>query len=966
MDHTNTTENSTSVLTDPFSTDRASFRVAVYVPPATGNDSYFAFYSAKIDKAGHVKEFQLVFKKAYTALVVEEGGGGLGGGGTGTTGGGGGGQVDSTQDLGEEKLVQFQLSPTAKTTASSSSSSSDTRRWTLWTVWERNKETHLRYCHLTLPHLGLASDIGPSSPPPSSPLLSSPSSNQNHHRQEMVQIGGGGHFSRRGEDRIYDHLGERWMTAISRPRESAAVFSLVLKTMMAYNNSNTSNNNNEPTVMEKSVQQVYVDHIFYPGRFSNRVIALAYLAYERALEDAAVGVDGGSSQHLMLQRPKRFSSTITSSIAEGGGVTDSTLEFEDVTVLKSMVLELVGSHLSSSSSMIESDYFPPSLSPGYQMALEAEYARFLDTCIQLHADENMPMGLCVAVPSRRVGGGGGAGPVILVSKRGGLSVYRPADVSEVAAIHIDAAIGIAAATNNNNASADVATATASSMFDLSAVSSAYASSSAAIFLATTSISSHSSSSTTTTRIIGSHYSLFDPAPFTVLPSTVLASTFPLFSDRQLRLDIHALADAVSRLYVGVSHPHAFPRLVATLGAKWALPSYLALESFVTELFDAHFKTQDNNNNGEEELEHEGNVLCVIERDVLVRFILDLKELEDFPALVQCILGILLDKTNNNASGDSEAIEEAADLAMQYDPGSAGRFSTYLSSLFVNGFQSIVMCRARLASLIVSVLVVLTSIPGEHNNTVSMMVELGVSLDTLAQLINLYHSYYMLDVVVCKDRAAVNGGGDSSKSAKLSPSRGTQSMMMDLGTDEGSIIFGVAGGRRGAGELIDTEPLVINLIQHHYLLDINFNAGHLPTLLTEGVIRLIKRLGLVSCSVGGNSSSSITGSKAKGKAVATTSTTTSISTGGITYTTDFIVTPHLILFLKRMLLYRNFTTMHHLLECIPRIAVSPALAYLWGRCLMMEARVTGGDSKLWGESSSWFSKIGPSFGKDWEG
>ncbi|KAJ3290184.1 hypothetical protein HK104_006963 [Borealophlyctis nickersoniae] len=206
-------------------------------------------------------------------------------------------------------------------------------QWVLWTLWDRDRsrETIIRYTGLVLPN------------------------------EEGVSPSGVG------------ALGDRWMTVVSRGREILDIPNL------------------EHKLKSRSVQEVFLDHIFAPGRFSMRTIKLALDSYEdsKQMEGISPPVRDPSSTWDRLRR--RAAKVVGSSWRRDVPWGESNAEDQ-------------AAFLSQ-----------------YNIALRQEWAELFRNCMKLHEDASAP---CYLYHSRRSG-------TVSVVKRAGISVVREADSSEV-------------------------------------------------------------------------------------------------------------------------------------------------------------------------------------------------------------------------------------------------------------------------------------------------------------------------------------------------------------------------------------------------------------------------------------------------------------------------------------------------------------------------------------------------------
>lgn len=212
-------------------------------------------------------------------------------------------------------------------------------RYKIWSLWDNNSELFVRYAGLELPNI----------------------------HNEMVET-----------TKIQD-FNEGWVTAFSSCKEPYEIQSFEFH-------------------RDTKIDQVYLNHIFFPGRFSIKVISLACQNFINSLP---MKIDD-----MLSQQVERF-------------------EIMDISLIHQSVMDIISSSLNIPPNIdeITDDEYQDLVAKSTHDA----YKTFLSICVQLKDSENCPFGLNVD----------NIHDLVFVSKLGGLSVFRSVEQTELFSLLIE-------------------------------------------------------------------------------------------------------------------------------------------------------------------------------------------------------------------------------------------------------------------------------------------------------------------------------------------------------------------------------------------------------------------------------------------------------------------------------------------------------------------------------------------------
>ncbi|KAL2920274.1 hypothetical protein HK105_200345 [Polyrhizophydium stewartii] len=364
--------------------EQLGFKLMCFLPQlTTGTQAAFVVFSAKLDGVGQLTEFDGIFSKGSDSdgeeflvnFVIAKGRSSLQGG-EGKNGKGSGGEDEDDEDDedddsdksdsnqldrdGDEDMDDdgMQLSGLRGSKRRRESSDDDdaggdkvpaSAWWTLWTIWDRSSATVIRFTQMSLP--------------------TTASSDRNFDGLSSADSAGPA-----GEPMHGLVTGKRWIQAVSPKPESVD-----LPELEGYQNGIPDTSN--------SVPEVFLEHIFEPGRFSLSSISRALAQYRR----------------LSLQAPVHAA-------AHAAGRTYATLYQQ--------VVSTVGASLRTNLQ----DHSAPLFFTTCESSLMAEYSKFLALVVECHQAASAPVGLCYDAATKLV---------VTLQSGATMGVLRVADVFEV-------------------------------------------------------------------------------------------------------------------------------------------------------------------------------------------------------------------------------------------------------------------------------------------------------------------------------------------------------------------------------------------------------------------------------------------------------------------------------------------------------------------------------------------------------
>ncbi|KAH6587921.1 hypothetical protein BASA50_011013 [Batrachochytrium salamandrivorans] len=332
-------ERAIPITSSAFRDEAVSFNAVCFLPQTTtGIQSCFVIYSGRIDAVGQLAEFENVYSQnsgsdgleCFMGLSISSCDYQRRNNGTGHAkmdhdgddnedSGDSGDAFDHEygEDMDVDEEVGSQpFSRKKKREIASSLIHSDhqlvgaTQWWTLWTLWDRSSASVIRYTQMHLP-------------------ISSLRDSHSHHQPSSGLA-----------------TGRRWMTVVSRPLDSVE-----LPQLDAFENGMMDSN---------SYMELFLEHIFEPGRFSLSVISQAIDIFSGSIPHTAIE-DHMPSEHSLIYANvfQRVISTVGSEIQ---------------------------SHLDEQTA---DSYFA-----NYNALLLSTYSSFLALIVQRHQAETAPIGIC--------------------------------------------------------------------------------------------------------------------------------------------------------------------------------------------------------------------------------------------------------------------------------------------------------------------------------------------------------------------------------------------------------------------------------------------------------------------------------------------------------------------------------------------------------------------------------------------